>query len=84
MTPARVIRPQFPPGRRILAVSDIHGNLTFFQKLLDQAGPVSWREADKCAPPPALVGPLNDTAWWMLALCVLPVAAAVAVYSRKK
>ena len=38
MTPARVIRPQFAPGRRILAVSDIHGNLTFFQKLLDKAG----------------------------------------------
>ena len=67
-----------------LAQGDEMEPTTPLQKLLDQAGPVSWREADKSAPPPALVGPLNDTAWWMLALCVLPVAAAVAVYSRKK
>lgn len=34
MIPARVIHPQFEPGRRILAVSDIHGNLPFFKGLL--------------------------------------------------
>ena len=31
---ARVIHPDWPAGRRILAVSDIHGNLPFFQALL--------------------------------------------------
>lgn len=34
--PARVIRPDFAPGRRILAVSDIHGNLPFFRGLLEK------------------------------------------------
>lgn len=34
MIPARVIRPQIPAGRRVLAVSDIHGNLPFFTGLL--------------------------------------------------
>ena len=34
---ASVIHPTFEPGRRILAVSDIHGNLPFFQGLLKQA-----------------------------------------------
>lgn len=33
---AVVIRPQFPPDRRIVAVSDIHGNLPFFDALLDK------------------------------------------------
>ena len=33
---ACVIHPQFAPGRRILAVSDIHGNLPFFQGLLQK------------------------------------------------
>ncbi len=33
---AKVIRPQFPPGRRVVAVSDIHGNLPFFQALMEQ------------------------------------------------
>lgn len=33
---ARVIHPEFAPGRRILAVSDIHGNLPFFRGLLQQ------------------------------------------------
>ncbi len=37
MIPARVIHPHFPAGRRILAVSDIHGNLPFFKGLLDKA-----------------------------------------------
>lgn len=36
MIPARVIHPTFAPGRRILAVSDIHGNLPFFRGLLEQ------------------------------------------------
>lgn len=36
MIPARVIHPEFAPGRRILAVSDIHGNLPFFRGLLDR------------------------------------------------
>ena len=33
---ARVIHPEFAPGRRILSVSDIHGNLSFFRGLLEQ------------------------------------------------
>jgi len=36
MIPARVIHPQIPSGRRVLAVSDIHGNLPFFKGLLEQ------------------------------------------------
>lgn len=38
MRRARVERHRFPPGRRILAVSDVHGNLPFFQSLLDRVG----------------------------------------------
>ena len=34
MDKAVVIRPEFEPGRRIIAVSDIHGNLPFFQALM--------------------------------------------------
>ena len=37
MIPARVIHPVFAPGRRILAVSDIHGNLPFLKGLLEKA-----------------------------------------------
>ena len=33
---ATVIRPDIPRGRRIIAVSDIHGNLPFFRALMDQ------------------------------------------------
>ena len=33
---ARVIHPEFVAGRRILAVSDIHGNLPFFRGLLQK------------------------------------------------
>ena len=33
---AIVIHPEFPSGRRILAISDIHGNLPFLQHLLEQ------------------------------------------------
>lgn len=33
---ARVIRPGFAPGSRTLAVSDIHGNLSFLTALLEQ------------------------------------------------
>lgn len=36
MISTRVIHPTFEPGRRILAVSDIHGNLPFFRGLLEQ------------------------------------------------
>ena len=36
MEKARVIRPKFEPGRRIIAVSDIHGNLPFFLALMDK------------------------------------------------
>ena len=33
---ARVIRPEFAPGSRTLAISDIHGNLPFFRSVLDK------------------------------------------------
>ena len=36
MDKAIVVRPRFEPGRRIIAVSDIHGNLPFFQALMEQ------------------------------------------------
>ena len=38
MDKAIVVRPSFPPGRRLVAVSDIHGNLPFFQALTDKIG----------------------------------------------
>lgn len=38
MDKAIVARPDFPPGRRIVAVSDIHGNLPFFRALMDKIG----------------------------------------------
>lgn len=34
--PARVIRPQIEPGRRIIAISDVHGNLPFLKGILDK------------------------------------------------
>ena len=37
MDRAVVVHPTFPPDRRVLAVSDIHGNLPFFDALLDKA-----------------------------------------------
>ncbi len=36
MDRAIVIHPTFPAGRRIIAVSDIHGNLSFFRALMDK------------------------------------------------
>lgn len=36
MIPATVIRPSLPSGRRVLVISDIHGNLPFFRELLKQ------------------------------------------------
>ncbi len=36
MERAVVLRPRIPPDRRIVAVSDIHGNLPFFQRLMEQ------------------------------------------------
>lgn len=36
MVPPIILRPQFPAGRRIVAVSDIHGNLPFFRGLMEQ------------------------------------------------
>ena len=38
MDRAIVVHPHFPAGRRIIAVSDIHGNLPWFQALLAKAG----------------------------------------------
>ena len=35
--PARVQRLRIPVGRRILAVSDIHGNLPYLRALLEKA-----------------------------------------------
>ena len=36
--PATVIRPPIEPGRRVIAVSDIHGNLPFLKGVLKKAG----------------------------------------------
>ena len=36
MDRAIVIRPQFPSNRRVIAVSDIHGNLPFFLSLMEK------------------------------------------------
>ena len=36
MEKAIIVRTSFPPGRRIIVVSDIHGNLPFFQALMDK------------------------------------------------
>ena len=36
--PARVLRPEIEPGRRVLVVSDIHGNLPYFRGVLEKAG----------------------------------------------
>lgn len=38
MDKAIVIRPEFEPDRRIIAVSDIHGNLPFFLALMEKVG----------------------------------------------
>ena len=38
MDRAIVVRPELQPGRRIIAVSDIHGNLPFFRGLMEQVG----------------------------------------------
>lgn len=38
MEKAVVAHPDFKPGGRIIAVSDIHGNLPFFQALMDKIG----------------------------------------------
>ena len=38
MEKAKLVRPVFPAGRRIVAVSDIHGNLPFFRALMDKIG----------------------------------------------
>lgn len=35
--PAEVLRPSIAPGRRVLAISDIHGNLPFLKGLLEKA-----------------------------------------------
>ena len=38
MDKAILVRPHFEPGRRIITVSDIHGNLPFFLALMDKVG----------------------------------------------
>lgn len=35
---ATVIRPEIPAGRRVIAISDIHGNLTYLKGLLKKVG----------------------------------------------
>ena len=35
---ATVIRPDIRPGRRVIAVSDVHGNLPFLKGVLGQVG----------------------------------------------
>ena len=36
--PATVIRPDIEPGRRVIAVSDVHGNLPYLKGLLKKVG----------------------------------------------
>lgn len=36
--PARVLRPEIAPGRRVLVISDIHANLPYFHGLLQRVG----------------------------------------------
>ena len=48
MDQAIVIRPRFAPGRRIIAVSDVHGNLDFFRGLMDRVGLTSWCWWETC------------------------------------
>ena len=36
--PARILPLRLAPGRRVLVISDIHGNLPYFDALLEQAG----------------------------------------------
>ena len=36
--PARVLRPEIPKGRRVLVLSDIHGNIPYFEGALRLAG----------------------------------------------
>ena len=36
--PARILRPAIEPGRRVLAISDIHANLPYFEGLLQKVG----------------------------------------------
>ena len=36
--PARVLRPEIEPGRRVLVISDIHANLPYFHGLLQKVG----------------------------------------------
>lgn len=36
--PARVLRPDIAPGRRVLVISDIHGQLSFLKGVLDKVG----------------------------------------------
>ena len=47
MDRAIVIHPTFPAGRRIVAVSDIHGNLPFFRALLDKIALTPAIDVDK-------------------------------------
>ena len=35
---AQILRPRLEPGRRILVISDIHGNLPYLKGLLEKAG----------------------------------------------
>ena len=37
-SPARILRPDIPSGRRIIVTSDIHANLQYFNGLLSRAG----------------------------------------------
>ena len=36
--PARILRPEIEPGRRVLVISDIHANLPYFHGLLEKVG----------------------------------------------
>ena len=36
--PARILRPEIEPGRRVLVISDIHANIPYFQGLLEKVG----------------------------------------------
>lgn len=73
---ATVIRPEIEPGRRVIAISDIHGNLPFLKGVLEKA---CFSTADVLV----LVGDLFEKGWESLGVLryVMELAKSHTVYS---